>query len=248
VIVFQREPATDPDAEEIDRICAEYRRRDREIPASLYDLSRPAPRFAYEGLCSAVMEALDRLGKLPLTGCALADVGCGDGRWLRQFVEWGVEPEALCGIDLIGSRVDAASALAPGASLVCGDARSLPWPDQSFDVVLQFMVFSSILRPGVKHRIAAEMLRVLKPDGAILWYDARWGNPRNVNVRGVGAREIRGLFPGCEVRLRSVTLAPPLARRVVPLSWTAGALLERVPFLRTHCFGVIRKRGAGGNA
>jgi SAM-dependent methyltransferase len=233
---------TDPDAQEIDRIRAEYRRRDREIPASFYDLSRPAPRFAFSRLCAVVMEALRTAGKLPLTGRALADVGCGDGRWLLQFAEWGAAPEALFGIDLSEIRLAAARGRLPGASLVCGDARNLPWPDASFDVVTQFVVFSSILRPAVKRRIAAEMLRVLKPDGAILWYDTRCRNPRNPNTRGIGASEIRGLFPSCELRLRSVTLAPPLARRVVPVSANAGALLERAPFLRTHYFGVIRRR------
>jgi hypothetical protein len=43
------------------------------------------------------------------------------------------------------------------------------------------------------------------------------------------------------VRLRSVTLAPPLARAVVPVSPGAARLLERLPFLRTHLFGVVQR-------
>ncbi len=241
MIVFERAPATDPDADEIERIRAEYRRREREIPPGLYDLTRPAPRFAYTRLLPVVMEALRRAGKLPLPSRAVADIGCGTGCWLRQFIDWGANPAALHGIDLIETRVSAARARLPGASLTCGDARSLPWPDASFDVVTGFMVFSSILRASVKQRIAAEMLRVLKPDGVILWYDSRRSNWRNPHMRALGAAEIRGLFPDCEVRLESVTLAPPLARQVVPVSRAAGALLEAIPLLRTHYFGVIRR-------
>jgi len=85
------------------------------------------------------------------------------------------------------------------------------------------------------------MRRVLEPGGVILWYDFRYDNPRNPHVRGIGAREIRSLFPGCTVRLRRVTLAPPIARRLVPFSWTVAYLVEKLPLLRTHYLGVIYK-------
>lgn len=238
----------DPDADEIERIRAEYRRREREIPAGFYDVSRPAPGFAYSRLLPVVMEALGRTDRLPLASRTLADVGCGDGMWLGQFVRWGADPLALRGIDLIETRIAASRIRVPQASLVCGDARTLPWSDGSCDVVTQFMVFSSILRASVKRRIADEMLRVLKPDGVILWYDSRRSNPRNPNTRALGAAEIQRLFPDCDVRLRRVTLAPPLARRVIPLSRAAGVLLESIPLLRTHYFGVIRRYAGQGSA
>ena len=92
----------------------------------------------------------------------------------------------------------------------------------------------------MKQKVAAEMLRVVKPQGLILWYDFRYNNPRNSNVRGIGAAEIRGLFPGRQVELRKVTLAPPLARTLVPISWMAALALEKIPLLRTHYLGVVR--------
>ena len=104
-------------------------------------------------------------------------------------------------------------------------------------------MFTSILSETVKKSAAAEMLRVLKPGGLVLWYDFRVDNPRNPNVRGIGAREIRSLFADCSVKLRSGTLAPPVARRTVPISWILSLCLERIPFLRTHYVGTIRKPG-----
>ena len=86
---------------------------------------------------------------------------------------------------------------------------------------------------------------MLKPGGVVLWYDFRFNNPRNLEVRGIEAAEIRSLFPECSVDLKKVTLAPPLARRVVPISWTSAELLEKLPFLRTHYLGVIRKSANG---
>jgi hypothetical protein len=85
------------------------------------------------------------------------------------------------------------------------------------------------------------MLRVLKPDGVVVWYDFLFDNPRNANVRGVNAGEIRRLFAGCRLDLRRITLAPPLARRIVPLSWSLARFLEHLRILNTHYLSVIRK-------
>ena len=79
------------------------------------------------------------------------------------------------------------------------------------------------------------------PGGAVLWYDFFVNNPRNPHVRGVGAKVIRLLFPGFGVRLARVTLAPPLARRLVPLSRTIAFALEATKVLNTHYLGVIRR-------
>jgi len=107
--------------------------------------------------------------------------------------------------------------------------------------VSQFTVFTSILVPSVREAIAAEMLRVLKPNGLILWYDFRYNNPHNANVRAIEAREVKRLFPMCQVKFQKTTLAPPLARAMVPISWIAALALEKIPFLRTHYLATIRK-------
>ena len=44
-------------------------------------------------------------------------------------------------------------------------------PFHSFDLLLQSPVFTSILDQAMKERVAAEMMRVSKPGGLILWYD-----------------------------------------------------------------------------
>ena len=53
------------------------------------------------------------------------------------------------------------------------------------EVVLQSTVFASIVYPDLKRRVAAEMMRVVKPDGFMLWYDYHVNNPWNPEVRGV---------------------------------------------------------------
>jgi hypothetical protein len=86
----------------------------------------------------------------------------------------------------------------------------------------------------MKQAMAAEMLRVLRPGGAVLWYDLRVNNPRNSAVRAISLEEIAALFPGCTVEAERHTLAPPLARAIVPHSEAVAVLLERIPALRSH--------------
>lgn len=219
---------------EADRILEELRRREREIPADFYSLDRPANRFLRQGQERAFGKALEEIG--PLAGKRVLEVGCGSGNWLEMLGG----AEHLAGIELDPERAARAAARFPGADVRSGDASHLPWVDGGFDVVLQSTVFSSILDSGMRRAVASEMLRVLAPGGAILWYDFFVDNPANPHVRGVRRREIEALFPACRVALRRATLAPPLARRIVPVSWKLAELLESLRVLDTHWFGVIR--------
>ena len=105
-------------------------------------------------------------------------------------------------------------------------------------------MFSSILDPAVRATAASELARVLAPGGLVLWYDFFTDSPRNPNVRGVGRRELRRLFPGFEVRWRRVTLAPPLIRLLVPRARPLAAALQALKLLDTHALAVLRT-GAG---
>ena len=226
---------------ELARIKAEYARRSREIAPDTYSPGRPANLFIHQQLVRCCISLLMRHSGFPLNLKRIADIGCGGGIWLLEFAKWGVSPSHISGIDLDEEKILRAASRIPGADLRAGKASELPWCNESFDLVSQFTLFSSILSAPMRHEAAAEMLRVLKPGGLILWYDLRVNNPQNPAVRGIRADEIRTLFPSCTVTLTRVTLAPPLARRIVPLSWILGMLLETIPFLRTHYVAVIQK-------
>ncbi|MCB1056471.1 MAG: class I SAM-dependent methyltransferase [Acidobacteria bacterium] len=226
-----RAPESDP---ELERIRTEYERRRREIPEDFYALHKRANLFLRHGQERALRDGLDRAGWLPLGERRVLEVGCGEGAWLGIFERLGAVPEALAGIELDPERAAVCRQKHPAATIEVGDAGQLPWPDASFDLVFQSTLFTSILDAGTRQRVAAEMLRVLRPGGLLVWYDFAFDNPRNPNVRGVGAGELRRLFPGCSWTLRRVTLAPPLARRLVPRSWTLATLLEGLRLFNTH--------------
>jgi ubiquinone/menaquinone biosynthesis C-methylase UbiE len=172
----------------------------------------------------------------------ILEVGCGTGAQLREFMKWGARPENMTGIDLLVDHVAEARYLCPEAvSIVCGNAAELAFPDATFDLVVQFTVFTSVLDSTMKQQMAAEMLRVVQDDGYILWYDFHVNNPWNPDVRGIKRREISQLFPGCQITLQRMTLVPPLARLLAPYSWFACYALGKIPWLCTHYIGLISK-------
>ena len=227
---------------EINRIVSEYRRREKEIPRDFYSYARPVNQFFRTQTARIVIRTLVENNLFPLETYTLLEVGCGRGSHLIESTQWGANPQDLAGIDLLDNRIKDAQKVLPEADIRCGDAQNLPWENNSFDVVTQFTVFTSILDPHVKKAIASEMLRVLKPNGLMLWYDFRYNNPRNRNVKGIEAQEIQSLFPNCQIKFQKTTLAPPLARAIIPVSWIIALALEKIPVLCTHYLAAITKR------
>jgi ubiquinone/menaquinone biosynthesis C-methylase UbiE len=203
-----------------------------------------AGRFQIQEREREVLGLLDRHGLIPLSGTRILEIGCGTGKWLRDLIAWGADPENVYGVELLPASVERARRLtAPAASIECGSAARLSFPDNSFDLVIQATVFSSVLETELRRKLATEMLRVLRPNGLVLWYDMLMRNPRNPNVRPVTKSEIRDLFPTCQHELKRVTLAPPVVRRLAPRSWLACYVLGTLPVLRTHYLGAFRKLG-----
>ncbi|MGE5707590.1 MAG: class I SAM-dependent methyltransferase, partial [Bacteroidota bacterium] len=185
-----------------------------------------------------------RLASLPLEECEILDLGCGTGQELRNLIRFGARPERLHGIDLLSERIEEARRLAPGIDFREGDATRLPWPDESFDLVMQSTVFSSIVDEGVQIAVAREMTRVLKPGGFVLWYDMRVTDPRNRDLVPMTRKRVRALFEGGDVSrisLESLTLNPWIVRWLAPHAWWACSLLEGIPPLRSHLLGWIEK-------
>ncbi len=197
---------------------------------------------AYDFFRAQLAPLIER--ELAARGCRfMADMGCGEGYWLECFRQFSRPDCRVFGLDRNRNRLLAARKRAPSAHLTNGDICELPWPDRSFDLVSQFVVFSSVLFKADKERMAREMRRVLKPGGLILWWDFFAPNILNPRTKSIGRKEIATLFPDSRIMLRRVTLAPPLARISLRVSKRLAEMLDALPFVHTHYLGIIEPVG-----
>ena len=237
------DPAAGPDAE-AERIGRAYARyRSSAASAARHAVGNRGNQAIVAERDRVVDALLSRVGLNPLTGRRVLDVGCGYGHELARMRELGASPQHLVGVDLLPDRLERARRDFPGIDFRQGNAAALDLEDASFDLVLCYTLFSSILDRATAGRVAAEVTRVLRPGGAVAWYDLRYPNPRNPDVRPLGAAEVRALFPGHAATLRAVTLLPPLARRLGPLTPAAYPALTRVRPLCSHLAGVLVEPG-----
>jgi ubiquinone/menaquinone biosynthesis C-methylase UbiE len=228
-------------AAEQKRLLAELRRRERQLSPDFDANWRPAALLGDMKVRIAAVTMLCRAGVLPKAGDPCLEVGYGTRGWLGVLIDWGVRETDLHGMEVDPVSAKQAQELLPLADLRVGNATELPWDNDTFRLVIASTVFTSILDPTVRRLVAEEITRVLAPGGAMLCYDFAFNNPRNPNVRKLSKKELTRLFPRLKGPIKSVELAPPLARLVAPRSMTLAFLLERVPLLRTHFVAALVK-------
>jgi len=88
------------------------------------------------------------------------DLGCGTGNYTLELGRRGFD---VVGLDASEKMVEIARR--KGARCLVGDAYSLPFPDESFDLVVSITMFEFIHRPDV---VVREIRRVLKPGGEVI--------------------------------------------------------------------------------
>jgi ubiquinone/menaquinone biosynthesis C-methylase UbiE len=224
---------------DINRLRNEYEDRKRRLAdKDIYTWFNQVHLFMVHQRQRAILTAIRKRGITDLSNISILEMGCGAGGVLIEYLGFGASPENLFGVDLLFDRLCHAHHVLQGSSLTNADGQTLPFPAQTFELVLQSTAVSSILDSEIRRNICADMLRVLKPGGMILWYDF-WLNPTNPQTRGIRPAEIRSLFPNCKFEFHKITLAPPIARKVIPISWGLALFLEGLRIFNTHYLVVI---------
>lgn len=109
------------------------------------------------------------------------EVGCGTGAILSE-----IQTQSLHGLDIQPASLMEAKDHALAASLTCGDALSLPYLNESFDITLCHYLLLWVRDP---QQVLAEMKRVTKLGGQILAlaepdYSARIDEPAELAILG----------------------------------------------------------------
>jgi SAM-dependent methyltransferase len=228
--------------DEARRIAERYERRDAAAEAGRYARCNADVLASSHERQRAIVSLLKAWGAPDLSALDILEVGCGTGANLQELLFLGATPERLRGVELLPERAaEARRRLPAGVRIVEGDATQADVTPAAFDVVYQAVVFSSILDPQFQQQLADRMWSWVRPGGVVLWYDFTFDNPSNPDVRGVGLRRVRRLFPVGHLRLKRVTLAPPIARRVARIHPSLYALFNVLPLLRTHVLCLIEK-------
>jgi SAM-dependent methyltransferase len=111
--------------------------------------------------------ALDFLSRIPIEpGARVLDVACGAGQTALPMSRAGAK---VTGIDIATNLIEKARARAQAENLDArfeeGDVEILPYPDDSFDIVISLIGAMFAPRP---ERVAAELKRVCRPGGKIV--------------------------------------------------------------------------------
>ncbi len=109
---------------------------------------------------------------LPLDGARVLEVGSGRGGG-AAYIARTFAPAEVVGADFSSTAVNRARrfhADVPRLTFQVGDAEALPFPDASFDVIVNIESSHCYADVGA---FAREVHRVLKPGGVFTWADMR---------------------------------------------------------------------------
>lgn len=125
--------------------------------------NRLSSRMALQKMFDLILEAVSLDGKRVL------DVGCGDGFFTGRFFDHG-HPARIVGMDPIHNAIRVANGRRNGRRMhfCVADGNRLPWPDDSFDVVILQAMLHHDDHPAATvreaFRLAPEVV-ILEPNG-----------------------------------------------------------------------------------
>jgi arsenite methyltransferase len=181
------------------------------------------------GLTAAVMLWGSRFGKMKLRDRILdslnifgtekiLDVGCGHGLMLIGAAKRLTAGKAY-GIDIWDS-VDQSSnsalatmknvqaeGVADRVELQDGDARKIPFPESSFDIVVSSWVIHNMKAEADRAQAISEIVRVLKPGGRLAITDISHGPAYARQLTSAGMKDVKTSSPNFLFVIPSVTVS-----------------------------------------
>jgi len=157
----------------VDQILADYSRLEPGQSDSWNPLSSKYQLGYRLNLFYALTRALQHVDR-PLQDLNVLDLGCGNGRSTRMYLDMGLRPQQLRGLDLRPGAIELASKLNPAIRWEVHDGGTLP---SGHNWLSASTVFSSVTGRESRQAIAARIRESLPPGGYLFYYDLRRANP-----------------------------------------------------------------------
>jgi SAM-dependent methyltransferase len=196
------------------------------------DLTHPPQTTNYEKFRTGnpvVKRLIDRFyGRIgaivrPLEAESLLDAGCGEGETLARL---GQDlPRRVAAVDVDPAAAEFTAARIPMADVRTGSIGELPYPDDSFDLVLCLEVLEHVEDPAAA---LADLARVARRDLIVSVPDEPWFRLGSL-ARG---RYVRTLGNHPE-HLNHLT--PRSLRRLLSTQLEVVSLRRSLPWLIAHC-------------
>lgn len=170
----------------------------------------------------------------------ILDVGTGPGFFAIIMAQAGHDVTAVdCTQAMLDEAKSNGDRYAVKADFILSDTQKLPFPDNSFDLVISRNVAWTIIDAESAYR---EWKRVLKSNGKVLIFDANWNirlfneDKRKEYERDI--EEVKRLYPDYELHTHSDEMDDfrremPMCSRIRP-QWDVDALI-RVGFKKICC-------------
>jgi len=171
----------------------------------------------------------------------ILDVGCGTGRLLRLFVDMNALPDQLYGCDVREDVLAHARRVShPDIHYTLSDGYTLPFQDAGFDLVTQFVVFSSIGLDSLRRRLSSEMIRVLKPEGYVFWWDMPF-TVREAGMERLDLDEMFGGLPRKEIHFGRMPQPSECMRPLRGFRRVIAPIVNSLGHERSHTAAIIKR-------
>lgn len=136
-------------------------------------------RVAHEASLNSTHPAVLEIKQAALSAKKILDLGCGDGTRLGLLK---TDAEKV-GVDISDYAIKKARKEYPNINFLETNIESLPFPDESFDLVYSMFVLEHVGSPG---KVLTEAVRALKKGGEIILAAPNFGAP---NRRSPNSKE-----------------------------------------------------------
>ena len=134
--------------------------------------------LAYRLSLFSCLTAALRKCEMPLASLSILDIGCGTGRSTRMYIDLGIYPEQLTGVDLREGAVALAARLNPAIKYkVIRTAKDAITDGQhQYNWIHTSTAFSSIRQVRERESFANEISDILSVGGYFFYYDLERAN------------------------------------------------------------------------